>query len=269
MLAASRRLHIGALVIGMAGCTGLIEEDIPEGISPEQEAARKAWVAGAQPVLETNCQSCHGGSRPEVAWLEGSPDVYAERDDLMMYTKMIVDFNEPQTSDLIKHGLHEGPALTAGQASKVLEWIQKERDAQAMGNSFPVMTTPLTAMMCTAGAPGSATCPYTEFPLDTAGAAGAKVQFTAMNVSGALYLSNLKIVPGTAGVYAEHPIFVSVPAMGMPKFDSLDRYQSVMLNLPANAPAAMQQLGTGTASFVDFLATEPVAVYFKAVGPMK
>jgi hypothetical protein len=124
-------------------------------------------------------------------------------------------------------------------------------------------------MVCTTGAPGSPTCPFNELPLDAAGAAGAKVQFTMMDVGGTPYLSALKIIPGPMGVYAEHPLFVSVPAMGMPVLDPVDRYQTIKFNLPANAPAAMQNLGNGTASFSTFKTADPITMYFVAVGPMK
>ena len=266
---ASRRLHIAVFAVGLFGCTGEILEDIPEGITPEQEAARKAWVVGAQPVLDMNCASCHGGSMPAVAWLEGGPDVNAQKEDLLTYSKPLVDFNAPQTSLLIKKGAHDGPALTASQASGILDWIQKERDATPVANGFPVQTTPLVTMPCTAGAPGTPTCPFNEIPLDAHGAAGAKIQFTAANLSGQLYLSNLKVIPGPMGVYVEHPVFVSVPAMGDPILDPLDRYANIKLNLAAGAAAAMQTLGTGTASFPTFNPTDSVAVYAKAVGPMK
>ena len=252
----------------LMGCTGLIEEDVPDGVSPEQEAARKAWVVDAQPTLDQNCASCHGGSRPEVAWLEGSPDIQAQRMDLLTYPKMIVNMGAPQLSELIKHGAHEGPALSAQQASKLLNWIMKERDAGGMGNLFPIMTPPVAITPCTGGVAGSATCPFIEVPLDAAGAAGAKVQFTAMDVSGELYLSGLKFIPGPGGVRIEHPMFVSVPAApAAPKLDPIDRYGTLTLNLAANAPVAMQTLGTGTASFSGFLIADPVSIYFKAVGP--
>lgn len=258
-----------ALFAVLTACTGEIQEDLPEGISPAQEAARKAWVTGAQPTLDANCASCHGGSMPAVAWLEGAPDVNAQKEDLLTYTKPLVDFNAPQTSLLIKKGAHDGPALTAGQASGILDWIQKERDATPAMSAFPVMTTPLTLMPCTAGAPGTETCPYNEILLDAVGSAGSKVQFTAGNLSGQLYLSSIKVIPGPMGAYVEHPVFVSVPATGDPKLDPLDRYASLKLNIAANAPAAMQQLGNGTGSFPSFDPTQPLAVYAKAVGPMK
>lgn len=264
------RLHIAIGLLAATGaCTGIIEEDLPEGITPEQEAARKAWVVGAQPVLDANCASCHGGSMPAVAWLEGGPDVNAQKEDLLTYTTPLVDFNAPQTSLLIKKGAHDGPALSAGQASGILDWIQKERDAQPMSNGFPVQTAPLVLMPCTAGAPGTPTCPFNDVPLDAHGAAGAKIQFTASNLSGSLYLSNLKLIPGPTGAYLDHPVFVSVPAMGEPILDPLDRYASLKLNLAANAAAAMQTIGTGTASFIGFNPAEPLAVYAKEVGPMK
>lgn len=266
MSASSTRL---LFAVGLLGCTGQIEEDIPEGITPEQEAARKAWVISAQPALEANCASCHGGSMPAVAWLEGSPDINAQKEDLLTYSKPLVDFNAPQSSMLIKKGAHDGPALTASQSSGIIDWITKEREATPAMSGFPVQTTPLALMPCTAGAPGTATCPYNEIPLDESGAVGAKVQFTAANLSGQLYLSNLKVIPGPMGAYVEHPLFVSVPAMGEPKLDPLDRYASIKLNIAAAAPAAMQQLGNGTGSFPGFDPADPLSFYAKAVGPMK
>lgn len=254
--------------IGLMGCTGQIEEDVPEGITPEQEAARKAWVVNAQPTLSMNCASCHGGSMPAVAWLEGGDDVNAQKEDLLTYTKPLVDFNAPQTSLLIKKGAHDGPALTAGQASGILDWIMKERDATPQMSAFPVMTAPQPMMPCIAGAPGTTDCPYNEILLDAAGAAGAKVQFTATNLSGQLYMANIKVIPGPMGAYVDHPVFVSVPAEGEPKIDPLDRWASVKLNLAAGAAAAMQQIGSGTASFPTFNPADPIAFYAKAVGPM-
>lgn len=266
MLAFSSRL---LFAVGLLGCTGQIEEDLPTGISPEQEAARKAWVISAQPVLDKNCVSCHGGSMPTVAWLEGSPDINAQKEDLLTYTKPLVDFNSPQASLLIKKGAHDGPALSASQSSGIIDWITKERDATPTMSGFPVQTMAQALMPCTAGAPGTETCPYNDILLDAAGATGAKVQFTAQNLSGQLYLSSIKVIPGPMGAYVEHPLFVSVPAMGEPKLDPLDRYAATKLNLAAGAAAAMQQLGNGTASFPGFLPTDPVAFYAKAVGPMK
>lgn len=263
------RLSIATLAVAASACTGTIDEDIPEGLTPEQEKARKVWITKAHPVLDTNCGSCHAGSRPEVAFIEGAPDPYAQKTDLLSYEKMIVVLSNPQTSDLIKKGAHEGPALTAAQASGIIEWMNAEREATPNMNGFPVMTMPLAAMPCTAGAPGSPTCPYNEIPLDAAGAAGAKIQFTAMNLSGSLYLSNLVAIPGPMGVYIEHPVVVSVPAMGEPKLDPVDRFFNVMMNLPAGAPVAMQRIGNGAGSFVGFSPTDPIAFYFKAVGPMK
>ena len=259
---------IAALVVA-TGCTGTIDEDLPEGITPEQEAARKVWITKAHPVLEQNCASCHGGSRPEVAFIEGAPDPYAQKTDLLTYEKMIVSLSAPQTSMLVKKGPHEGPGLTATQASGIIEWLQAEREATPDMNGFPVMTAAIAAMPCTAGAPGSPTCPYNEIPLDEAGAAGAKVQFTAMDISGSLYLSNLAVLPGPMGVYVEHPVVVSVPMTGEPKLDPLDRFFNVMLNLAPDAPLDQQRLGTGAGSFVGFAPADPVAFYFVAVGPMK
>lgn len=264
------RLLIAATTAALlGGCTGQIEEDLPEGITPAQEAARKAWVVSAQPVLQEYCSECHGGSMPAVAWFEGGPDVNAQKEDLLTYTKPLVDFNSPMLSLLLKKGAHDGPALTASQASGILDWIQKERDARPEEGGFPVKTTPLVAMLCTSGAPGTPTCPLISVPLDEVGSAGSKIEFTASNLSGSLYLSSLKLVPGPQGAYLDHPVIVTVPAMGEPVLDPLDRYSTLKLNLAAGAPAAMQQIGTGTASFIGFNPADAIAIYAKEVGPMK
>jgi hypothetical protein len=257
------------LVAVVAGCTGQIDADVPEGISPEQEAARQAWITKAQPVLAANCASCHDGTMAGIAWFEGAPDPYAQKTDLLTYEKMIVSLDAPMTSLLVKKGAHDGPALTAPQSSSIVEWITKERDAQPNGGMFPVMLPAQAMMLCMAGAPGSPTCPYNTVPLDGVGAAGAKVEFTATQVGADLYVSNLKVVPGPMGVYMEHPLFVSVPATGEPKLDPLDRFASVTKNLAAAAPAAMQTIGTGSTSFLGFSAADPLAIYAKSVGPMK
>jgi hypothetical protein len=266
--------HRAALLLAplLFACTGLIEEDVPEGLTPAQEAARKAWVVGAQPVLQERCSECHGGSMPAVGWLEGAPDLFAQKEDLLTYQTAamlsLIDFNAPQASPLIKKGAHDGPALSVGQASGIVEWIQKEREATPETNGFPVMTEPLVMQPCTAGAPGSATCPYNEILLDAAGAAGAKLQFTAGNLSGQLYLSSIQIIPGPGGAYVEHPIFVSVPtAPAEPILDKLDRYASTKLNLAAGAMTG--KLGNGTGSFPEFNPNDPIALYAKVVGPMK
>lgn len=265
------RISPFALALLFTACTGEIQEDIPEGITPAQEAARKAWVIGAQPVLQERCGECHGGSMPAVGWLEGAPDIQAQRTDLLTYQTAamlsILDFNAPQSSPIIKKGAHDGPALSADQASKLVEWITKEREAEPEMSGFPAKSDPLTMMPCTSGAPGEATCPYNEIPLDAMGAAGAKLQFTAGNLSGQLYLSSLKIIPGPGGAYVEHPILVSLPAMGEPVLDKLDRYASLKLNLAAGAMTGT--LGNGTGSFPGFNPLDPIALYAKVVGPMK
>ena len=71
----STRLHFAALIGLVGGCTGQIEEDVPDGITPEQEAARKAWVVGAQPVLGANCAPRGFQERVTVRTARGAPEI--------------------------------------------------------------------------------------------------------------------------------------------------------------------------------------------------
>ncbi|HLL25792.1 MAG TPA: hypothetical protein VK427_26825 [Kofleriaceae bacterium] len=251
------------------GCTGLIEDNGTGGLTPEQEAARAAWVSEAQPVLLQNCASCHT-TRQGIAFLAGA-NVMAQRDTLLGYEPTVVNLTAPQSSRLLTKGIHEGPAFTAAQASSVLQWVQKQKDAVGSdGGTGPgLQTASFLPLICTSGAPGDVTCPYNNVALDSVGVTGAKIQFTVQALGSGLYLSNLKLVPGADGAYIEHPLFVSKPETGDAKPDTIDRFFNVKMNLSATAGDAERQIAGGTAAFVGFLATDPLAIYFKAAKPFQ
>ncbi len=259
------RLTVAATAVISVGCTGLIDDGGESGLTPEQAAAREAWTSGAQPVLQDNCASCHAGSREGIAFLEGMPDVYAQKEDLLTYTPLVVNLTAPQSSRILTKGMHEGPAFTATQTAAVLDWIQKEKDAAGTdGGTGPSLeTAAFLPLICTGGSPGTATCPFNDVTLDEVGIAGAKISFTVQALGSGLYLSNLKLVPGPMGAYIEHPLFVSIPEQGEPKPDTIDRFFSVKMNLSPTATQDQQQIAGGTAAFVGFQANDRLAIYFK------
>ncbi|HTL84509.1 MAG TPA: hypothetical protein VL856_04960 [Acidimicrobiia bacterium] len=194
------------------------------------------------------------------------PDVYAQKNDLMTYEPQVVNLTAPQSSRILTKGQHEGPAFTAEQTSKVLDWIQKEKDAAgSTGETGPSLeTAAFLPLICTSGAPGTQDCPFNNVDLTDVGIPEAKIQFTVQALGSGLYLSNLKLVPGSMGAYIEHPLFVSKPATGEPKPDTIDRFFAVKMNLQQTATPAEQQIAGGTAAFVGFQATDMLSIYFKA-----
>lgn len=258
------RLCAAASVVIAMGCTGLIAGGGAEDLTPEQAAAREAWLSEAQPVLAQNCAVCHNGSRANIGFLEGA-DAMAQQTDLLSYEPLVVNLTAPQSSRILTKGLHEGPALSAAQTSSILQWIQKQKDAEGStgGEGLSLETEAFVPLVCTAGAPGTTDCPYNNVALDKVGIAGAVIRFTVQSLGSGIYVSNLKLVPGADGAYIEHPLFVSKPLEGDAKPDTIDRFFSVKMNLMQGATDVQQQIAGGTAAFVGFFATDPVSIYFK------
>ncbi len=258
------RLSVGALAaLLFMGCSGLIDGG-DENITAEEKAARTAWLQKAKPVFDTTCASCHSGSDPTVAFLQGS-------DALDIRAKLLasdyVNLEAPQTSRVLTKGAHSGPALLASQASDLLEWLSAERDAAGVagGVDTGLETQLFTPVLCTSGNPGDPTCPITYVDITglVEGWAGAKIKFVAQPLSQDLYVTNLSLEGGPEGVYIEHPLFVSWPLEGDPIPDKLDRFFNVKMNLMGGAMA--EQINGGTAAFIDFAPSNQLTIHFKVV----
>lgn len=264
MLDTLRLLAVAGSALAM-GCTGLIDGGETGSLTPEQAAARAAWINEAHPVLMQSCASCHNGTRQNIAFLEGADQV-ANREDLLAYEPLVVNLTAPQSSRIITKGQHEGPAFNASQTAAVLQWIQKEKDAAGVdGGSGPKLeTAPFIPLICTQGnPPGSAGCPYNDVALDDVGAPGAKIRFTVQALGSGLYFSNMRLEPGPTGAYIEHPLFVSKPMNGNAKPDTIDRFFSLKMNIGPTATDAEKQIAGGAAAFVGFVAGDPISIYFK------
>jgi hypothetical protein len=259
-------IKLPLLTITLVGCTGLIDDGGNGGLTPEQAEAKRTWVAEAQPVLAQNCSACHNGSRANIGFLIGN-DPLSQRDALLAYDPPVVNTTAPASSRLITKGLHEGPAFTASQTATVLDWLQKQKDADgSTGETGPTLeTAPFVPQVCSGGTPGDATCPFNDVLLDSLGAPGAKIQFTVQSLGSGIYLSNLKLIPGPDGAYIEHPLFVSKPMDGDAKPDTIDRFFNVKMNIEQAATDPDRQISGGTAAFVGMFASDPLVIYFKAV----
>ena len=262
------RLSVGALaLVSLVGCTGLID-DGNGTLTKEEAAARDAWIKTAAPVLSTNCVACHNGSRPMIEFLAGADNVEM-RSSILAFAPAVVNLDAPASSRLLTKGVHDGPALLASEASDLLEWIKKEKDAQpAPEATGPTLeTVKFTPAICTAGTPPAATCPVNDIDLTDLGLPGAKLHFVAQALGSGLYLNQLSVIAGTDGMYLEHPLFASYPADGSEVlFDTIDRFFNVKINTMASMT---QSIGGGTAAFIGFTATDKISVHFKALKPFQ
>lgn len=251
-------------VLGLVGCTGLIEQQGQEGLSPEEAAAQAAWLQKAMPTFKANCTMCHDGSMASAvpmppAYLQGDSDLHI-RDTILKFTPPVINLDSPPSSRVVVKGPHEGPAMSAQDTSNVVEWLMAEQAAAPAGNV--IESAPMTAMPCT-GAVGGPTCPVNHIDLSSLGAAGASIDFEAMTIGSDLYLIDLKVTAGTDGAYVDHPLFLSHPADAMkPTADPIDRYYNVQLDVMSGMNSA---LGDGTASFTGFNIADPITVRFTTV----
>jgi mono/diheme cytochrome c family protein len=253
------------ILFGLVGCDGLIEQQGQEGLSPEEAKAQAAWLQKAMPPFKANCLSCHNGSMASAnpmppAYLDGDSDLHI-RDTILKFTPPVINLDSPPSSRVIVKGAHEGPALSAQDASGVVEWLMAEQAAQPAGTI--IESTPMTAMPCT-GAVGGPTCPVNHIDLSALGATGASIDFEAMTINGSdLYLIDLKVTAGTDGAYVVHPLFFSHPASAMDATaDPIDRFYNVQLDVMSGANSL---LGDGTATFTGFHIGDPLTVRFTTV----
>jgi len=261
-----------ALVLSAVGCAGLID-DGSGGLTPEQAEARKAFIQKALPRFIESCTVCHNGSRADIGFLAGTSENQIH-DTIMGFDPQVVNTDAPGSSRVLTKSLHEGPELLPEQASDILQWINLEQAAvpDPGGDGGPIFETPqFLPQICTdESMPGSPTCPINTISLDDIGVAGAKISFVAQAFGSALYLTELRLIPGAGGVYIEHPLFVTWPGDAtVPKPDSLDRFFNVKMNLEATAAPEEQLIGGGLAAFVGFVASDKITIHFRVAGLFK
>lgn len=237
----------------LASCTGDIQDKSLAGLTPEQALAKQRWLQKAEPVFKAKCVMCHDGSMaaampPPDPYLVGTTDMMI-RDSAIAYMPQLVNLGAPGSSRVLTKGMHEGPAMTAQEATDVLSWITAERDARPP--AMVVETMPVTMM------PSPAT---TTITLDSLGYVGASISFTAMPINtGDTYIPSITVTAGADGLYLEHPLFVSNPAAMDPVPDPIDRFYSTTLDLMAGSAAP---LTTPATTYTGFNIGNPLSVRF-------
>jgi hypothetical protein len=151
---------------------------------------------------------------------------------------------------LLVKGMHQGPAWSVEQASKILEWIEMERD------EHPVEMVVETGAVDVVEGPNTLT-------LDAIGSAGTTLTFTAQKLANGLYLSNIAITAGPMGVHIKHPLFVTWQGT-TPSPDPVDSFDTVELDL---ATTVRGTIGGGLLMLTNVQPTAQLSVSFKRIGP--
>ncbi len=252
------RLGTLALFLSLAACSGEIQSDIYEDLNPKDQVALEKWVEKAYPVLGTKCIECHGGSMPMIAYLAGASDL-EKRDTLIAYMPAVINLSAPMSSRMLTKGNHTGPALEAKEASDILSWIIAEREARGATTNV-IRSDQFSPMLCTGGNPGDATCPINTVSFASLGQADASLEVVVTKLVSDLYLTNIQLKAGAAGLHVTHPTIESWPAGATePKPDPIDRWFNVDLNI---APTMAAPIGTGEGSFTGFGAADPLSIRF-------
>ena len=239
----------------LASCTGDIQDKSLAGLTPAQALAKQRWLQKAEPVFKAKCVMCHDGSMATASpvpdpYLVGANDM-AIRDTAIAYTPQLVNLGAPGSSRVLTKGMHEGPAMTAQEATDVLGWINAERDARPP--AMVIETTPVMMMASPA---------VTTVPLDSLGYANASISFTAMTINGGdTYVTGITITAGADGLYLQHPLFVSDPAGMDPVPDPNDRFYATTFNLMMNGTTTLST-GTPGTTFVGFNIGNPLSIRF-------
>jgi hypothetical protein len=253
------RLGYLAPLLFVAACTGEIQSQNLEGLSPAEQVAQTMWVEKALPIFIAHCTQCHDGSMPNIGYIAGTDDLM-RRETLVNYVPRIVNLGAPQSSRVLTKGDHTatggGPALSANEASDILMWIIAEAKARPAPPVIRTMQMP--AIVCTT-TPADPACLNTV-DLSSLGQA-ATLTFVLQAVGSDSYYTSLKLTAGANGLYVEHPLIESWPAGATdPKPDPVDRFFAIQENLTANMALTLGE--TGTASIAGFNANDPISFRF-------
>lgn len=197
-------------------------------------SARAYFTQKVLPLLTPTCAGCHktdGGVGP--AFLKsGSTEVYDPYPIVFAWNNFVVD--NPDLSQLLKKGQHEGPALNMDQSDAVLTWLLLEKAEKDAANLTPFkpQTKPFYPVLTA----------NTETKIDLgaldASFTGAYVSFVATEIkqnglTRGLEISKLKLVNIKAGakmgdqrtVRFKRPLFILWQS-GQPTPDPIDSFAS-------------------------------------------
>jgi mono/diheme cytochrome c family protein len=220
---------------------------MPDAGDAATAQARAKFDRDVLPIVTSQCGACHAGT--SNGWMAGNPGAYTA----MLAWPQLVDTSSPTSSFLLSKGTHEGPALSPDDKATIVGWIQLEMTARS-GRG----TTPKTDTVDVAAGPNS-------FALDSVGAVGSTLTFTAQKLTQGLYLSRISITAGAGGVHITHPLFVTWQDT-TPSPDPVDSFDTVDLDVAAGMTGGV---GGGLLMLENVSATAKLNIVFQKVGPAK
>lgn len=234
-----QRRHWVVASILVTGCVGT--DPSPPSTEPEL-SARDTWTQKAWPALAT-CNGCHG-TQPAITWLSpGKVDgAYAT---VFAFQPPVVSLDSPDSSLILTMGKHTGPVLEPAQAAAVLNWLDKERDERIQTGGDTIVLGPITPSLSS----------MTTVDLGH----GATMTIKADAFEDHLEFTSISIT-ATTPIHVTHPLFVSRPHGAELIVDPADRYDDIDNDVTATKP--LDLLG---GAFLDFAATDPITIHFKAL----
>ena len=208
-------------------------------------SARATFNQKVLPLLLSTCGTCHkvdGGIGP--AFLASStPSTYDPYLTAARWNNFIVA--NPELSQLLRKGQHEGPALTLDQYAATLEWLQIENEERA-ATSVVAFKPQIPPFLPTVSEPGVAPA-VNKIPIDVLNPndlSGAYLQFKAVrigqgNLTRAIEISDLRIFNVKAGskagdqrsIRTKRPLFVTWHG-STPLPDPIDSFNSTDMTTP-------------------------------------
>ena len=132
----------GSSSSGEAGSTGTAGMGGEGGMS-SSGGAKAMFVEQVFPAINTACGSCHSGAELAGAaplfWAASADASYTA---IVGYAPSLIAV--PDNSNLVLHGAHTGPALTAGQMTTVRAWLELEAEERGLVGGGDDPTPPPT-----------------------------------------------------------------------------------------------------------------------------
>jgi hypothetical protein len=89
----------------------------PGGTTQPSDQLEQDFDANVEPILQSQCNACHGAA--------DGPSPGAFDYNTILATPALNGGSDPQSSQLLTKGAHEGPPLTAAQETTILQWLEE------------------------------------------------------------------------------------------------------------------------------------------------
>lgn len=227
----------------------MVSDAAPDAEADVDPAA--VYAATIAPLLENRCGACHEADRTGPAFL-ASPSY-----ETLLGYPALVDLRDPAASRLLTKGAHAGPAWPASEAELVRDWIRMEAARTDPGEDEEDVADGATDARDIV--PGLNVIELIEAAPELE---GARLTFVATRTAAGVFLAELKVYAGEAGVRLRHPVLVTYRD-GLPEPDPVDRFNGIEVSVGAFESAP---IGSGSVSLVAFPDDAQLGFVFGSIG---